>query len=498
MSLAYPSNGASLGHHPEASLRLICSSFEAEKRLNPGAPMRPLHSEACCEKRGLRGMNAHPWITPVIVNAQEMPRPFKNLQQKCGATGHERTQLRGPDSSSQAWQGLRFMGSFKKLRNSVLQGIQNRGGVTGDIQEKDLSLNNEESNGFFVTKRNFVSSQTNVKEMSMFANGVTSTTTLNTCASDEEEDYEEDGYGIQRNSHFSRSIRRAYGAGRISLLDNGRKQSEAAPALEPASHSRPCSSVEPIGPSGIFDIDETANALSRRSKSADNLHIFRSPFKRKVSSTQPQSPEDSSTPDYQTTASASSVDVQECVSGRCRGTIGVRGKMRKLVGSLTDLSVYRKPNPGPTSTAPLSALSQLHDDYSRRIPCVPASERQRRPQPSFICPSDKQKVHADVHSHTPAMHADSLLPSTVSSMNHQVPECSSSIQQVSRSYSQFPVLPTSCSDVSRPLLAPVTGNSGTVDEGQTGNDTYWPSPEQEQKQDSVQGNLEVSHYRTWC
>lgn len=476
-------------------MRLICSSFETENCLNPGAPLRPAHSEAYSEKHGLSGMNAHPWIAPVIVDAHEMSRPFKNLHQKCGAAGPERTPLRGLASSSQAWQGLRFMGSFKKLRNSVLQGIQNRAGVTGDIQEKDSSLTNEESNGFLLTKRSFVSCQTSGKEMSVFPKGATSTPTPNTCASDEEDDYEEDGYGIQRNSHFSRSIRRAYGAGRISLLDTGRKQSENVTALEPASRSRPCSSVEPIGPKGIFDTDENVNALCRLSKSADNLHIYRSPFKRKVSSTQPQSPEDSSTPDFLRTASASSVDVQECVSGRCRGSVGVRGKMRKLVGSLTDLSVYRKPNPGPTPTAPLSALSQLHDDYSRRTPCVPACERQRRPQPSFICPSDKQIVHADVHSHTPAIHADSLAPMNVSSLNHQVPECSSSIKQLS-SYNQFPAnSPTSNSDVSTSLLAPVTGNRRTVDEEQNANECC-PSPEQEQKHDSVKVNLEVSHYHT--
>lgn len=491
MSLAYPSNVASLDHHPEARARLICSSVEAERRLNPGAPMRPVHSEACFGKRGLNGMDTHLWSTPVIVDAQEVSHPSKNLQRMCGAAGPERTPLRGPASASQAWPGLRFMGSFKKLRNSVLQGIQNRGGVAADFQEKDLSLMSEEGNGFLVTKRNFGSSQTSGKEMPVLANGV-STTTTSTCVSDEEDDYAEDGYDIQRNSHFSRSIRRAYGAGRISLMDNGQKQSESVTSQEAASRSRPRSTVEPTGLNGIFDPDENVQALSRLSKSADNLHIFRSPFKRKVPPTQPQSPEDSRTPDFQRTASASSVDVPECVSGPCREAIGVRGKMRKLVGSLTDLSVHRKPN--PTSTGPLSALSQLHDDYSRRTPCVPASERQRRPPPSFSCPSDKQKVHADVHSHTPATPADPSVPITVSSLNHQVPEGSSSIEQVSGSYSQLPVSPlTSCSDAP---ITPVAGNRGTVEEEQNVKtdlvqEEHCPSPGQELRLDSVKVNLEV-------
>ncbi|MCI4391588.1 hypothetical protein PGIGA_G00136210 [Pangasianodon gigas] len=500
MSLDYPSNGASLDHHPEAPVRLICRSFEAEKRMNPGAPMRPVHSEACCEKRGLNGVNTRPWSTPVIVDAQDMSCPSKNVrifsfQRKCGAAGPERTPLRGPASASQAWPGLHFMGSFKKLRSSVLQGIQNRGGVTGDNQEKDLSLMNEESNGFFVTKRNFGNGQTNGKEMPKVTNGVC-TSAPSTRVSDEEDDYEEDGFGLQRNSHFSRSIRRAYGAGRISLLDNGRKQSESPTAQGPTARTRPCSTVEPIGPNVNFDIDDNMKALSRLSKSADNLHILKSPFKRKAPSTQPQSLEDSSTPNFQRTASASSVDVQECVSGRCRGATGVRGKMLKLVGSLTDLSVNRKPNSAPTPTAPLSALSQLHDDYSRRTPCVPAIERQRRPPPSYTWLSDKQKVQADVHSHTPAIHVDSLVPITVNSLNHQVPECSSSTEQVSSSHGQLPVSsPTSCSDISIAPLTPVTGNCGTVEEVQNLKtdliqDEHCTSPGQEQRLDRIKVNLE--------
>lgn len=499
MSLAHPSNGPSLDHHPEAPVRLtgICGSFETEKRMNPGVPVRPVHSEACCEKRGLNGMNTHPWCTPVIADAQDVSCPSKNVrifsfQRKHGATGPERTPLRGPASASQAWPGLHFMGSFKKLRSSVLQGIQNRGSVTGDNHEKDLSFTNEESNGFLVTKRNFGNSQTNGKTVPMVSN-VVSTTAPSICVLDEDDDYEEDGYGLQRNSHFSRSIRRAYGAGRISLLDNGRNQSESRNAQEPASRSRPCSSVEPIGPNVIFGTD--VKALSRLSKSADNLHIFKSPFKRKVPSTQPQSLEDSSTPGFQRTASASSVDVQECVSGQCRG---VRGKMLKLIGSLTDLSVNRKLNPGSTPTSPLSALSQLHDDYSRRTPCVPASERQRRPPPSYACPSDKQKVQADVHSDTLAIQPNSSVPITINSFNDQVPECSSSTEQVSASNSQLPVNPpTSCSI---PPVTPVTGNCGSVEEEQNvKTDVIQDIPDgQEQRLDSIKVNLEVRHYHTWC
>ncbi|KAK3515512.1 hypothetical protein QTP70_024207 [Hemibagrus guttatus] len=493
MSLAYPSNanGASVDHLTEAPVRLNCSSFEAEKRANPGAPVRPVHSEAFCEKRGLNGMIAHQWSTPVIVDAQDISCPSKNVrifsfQRKCGASGPEKTPLRGPASASQAWSGRHFMGSFKKLRSSVFQGIQNRGGVTGDNQEKD----NEENNGFFVTKRNFGSGQTNGKEMPAVSNGV-STAVPSRCVLDEEDYDEEDGYGLQRNSHFSRSIRRAYGAGRISLLDNGRKQSESPTAQEPASRPRPCSTVEPVGPSVIFDTD--MKALSRLSKSADNLHIFKSPFKRKVPSTQTQNLEDPNTQNFPRTSSASSVVVQDCVSSRCRGATGVRGKMLKLVGSLTDLSANRKPDSDPTTTAHLSALSQLHDDYSRRTPCAPASERQRRPPPPNTCSSDRQQVQADVHSHSPVIHADSSVLITVNSLDHQVPQCSTSTGQDPSSYAQLPVSsPALCSDIS---LTRVTGNCGTVEQEQSVKtdiiqDEQCTSPGQEQRLDSVKVNLE--------
>ena len=89
-----------------------------------------------------------------------------------------------------------------------------------------------------------------------------------------------------------------------------------------------------------------------------------------------------------------------------------KGPMLKLVGSMTDLTVRRRrsPSPSPTSPSPLSPLTRLHDDYSRRVPCLTTSERQRRPSP----------VRARVMSveHTPLVH---LQPeSDASPQLHQV------------------------------------------------------------------------------
>ncbi|TSK98458.1 Spermatogenesis-associated protein 13 [Bagarius yarrelli] len=484
MSLAYPSNanGVSLDSHTRSPVRFSCSSFEAEKQANLGAPVRPVYPEVSCEKRGLNGMSAHQWPTPIIVDAQDISCPSKNgrifsFHRKCGMAGPERTPLRGPVSASQARPGLHFMGSFKKLRSSVLQGIQNRGGATADNQEKDLT--SEESNGFFVTKRNFENRQTNGKGLPVVRNGL-STTAASTGVLHMEDDEDEDGYGLQRNSHFSRSIRRAYGAGRIPLLDNGGKQSEHLTAQEPALRSRPCSTVEPMEPNVIFNTD--IKALNRLSKSADNLHIFKSPFKRKVPPTQSQNPDDLSTQNFKRSSSTSSVIVQECVSGRCKGVTGVRGKMLKLVGSLTDLSTNRKPIPDPTPTASLSSLSQLHDDYSRRTPCVSASERQRRPPPSNTCSSDKQKIQADVHNHTSASHVDSVVPTSSDSSNHQVPEVCTAAEQSD----QLPLrLPALC------LEQCVTGEEKKNEEIGVHLDKHCTSPGQEQRWGSVQVNLET-------
>uniref|UniRef100_W5L442 Spermatogenesis associated 13 n=1 Tax=Astyanax mexicanus TaxID=7994 RepID=W5L442_ASTMX len=497
-SLCYPS----YGHHDvglEAPGGPICSSFHLQKLMNPvpscGAQKKPVVSEACCEMRGLNGLNAQPWSGSVITDGQAKPCPTRIVrvfpsQRKCGMTESERAPLRGPTSGPQAWHGLtglRVMGSFKKLRSSVLQGIQNRSSTMGASQEKDVSaVTSEDGNGFLVTRRDAgqVVGSSQSREAPTKANGV-STAGRNLFASDEEDDYEEDGEGLQRNSHFSRSIRRAYGAGRISLLDNKSKQSGSLNAQERASRQRPCSSIEPLGPNATLDTDEYVKALSRLSKSADNLHIFKSPFKRKAPSAQPQSPKNFATPNIQRAASASSVDMRERQTGRPKNPNGVRGQVLKLVGSLTDLSTHRKTSPRPAHKASLSSLSQIHDDYSRRTPCIPASERQRRPAPAQARVSDKQKVQADVHRHSPALQNAPSVPNVSSPL-------SSSKVQLSCSFEQLPVISVSYSNMP---LSPLAGDCVTVEELQNmiiepHQSERCATLSQEQTMDNIKVNLE--------
>ncbi|XP_066502524.1 uncharacterized protein spata13 isoform X2 [Hoplias malabaricus] len=498
-TLCYPSHGCH-DDDPEASGRSICSSFHMEKLMNSatscGAQVRPVLTETCFEKRGLNGQNSQPWSSSVITNGQHKPCPTRivrifSSQHKVGLAAPEQTPLRGPASGPQAWpglSGLRVMGSFKKLRSSVLQGIQNRGSAMGTSQEKDFSsITTEDGNGFLVTKRDLghvaIGSQSESKEMPTVTNGQS---VLN-----EEDDYEEEGEGLQRNSHFSRSIRRAYGAGRISLLDSGTKQPNSPNAQGPASPCHPCSSVEPLGKDVILEVQENVKALGGLSKSADNLHVVRSPFKRKGPSAQPQSPKVFGTQNIQRAASASSVDMRERGMGQHKSPLGMKGQMLKLVGSLTDLSANRRASPGPTPKATQSSLSQLHDEYSRRIPCVPASERQRRPAPAHVQVSDRQKVQADVHQHTSDINPTPSV--TIHISYDKIMAQSSPKAQFTGSYDQLPV---SSSYSSLPIpSSPPTVKCRIVEEQQNVNNEplqheHCLSPSQEPALNSIKVNLE--------
>lgn len=504
----YPSHGC---HDvPKSPGSPVCSSFHVDKLINPvtscGAQVRPILSEACSEKRGLNGLNSQAWSNSMITDGQTKPCPTRivrifSSQRRCGMAGPEQTPLRGPSTGPQAWpglSGLRVMGSFKKLRSTVLQGIQNRGSAMGASQENNFSsLTSEDGNGFLVTKRDFGQVVGGgPKQVPTVTNGV-SAAGQKVSVSEEEEDCEGDGESLFRNSHFSRSIRRAYGAGRITLLDNGARQPESLTTQDPVSRPRPCSSVEPIGPDVILDSEESIMALSRLSKSADNLHIFKSPFKRKAPSAQPQSPKMLSTPNIHRAVSASSVDMRERRSGRHKSPTGVRGQMLKFVGSLTDLSTSRKANSSPVPNATLSALSQLHDDYSRRTPCVPTSERQRRPAPAHSQASDRQSVQADVHRHAPSINATPSMPTIFTSFHDEPMEHSSPKAQLSSSYERLPV--TSPASPFHTTGRPVIENCGTVEEQHnvTNEPQHQHCMNEEQTLNSIKVNLEVRHSQSF-
>uniref|UniRef100_A0A8C7DR77 Spermatosis associated 13 n=1 Tax=Oncorhynchus kisutch TaxID=8019 RepID=A0A8C7DR77_ONCKI len=397
--------------------------------LEPGPDPSLVTYDPHNEESRLNRLNTDTWSSRVIGHPEMKPYPSRimrlfSTQRKCTVPGDSPGTTRplsfqGPQSSAggpQAWpvlSGLAVMGSFKKLRSSVLQGIQNRGTANPD-GEYISAANQGEYNGMVTTNQSLrlrcgegysVSSRVSIGQQMAGMSPYSS-------ENEEEEEVVDKEDGLQRNTCFSRSIRRAYGAGRISLLDTGQNGERGeGPGQGVSSNQRPG-----LGSSSGSEVnlhsEESVNVLSRLTKSADNLHL-KAPFRRKAPS---PSPNDSPGtigsvvanvgPSIQRSASASSVDLRDRSQspGRLRSPLGARGHMLKLVGSMTDLTVRRRPNLSPVTcpgspVTPLSPLSRLHDDYSRRTPCLPAGDRQRRPSPART-----RNVTLVSLEHTPTIH----------------------------------------------------------------------------------------------
>lgn len=407
-----------------------------------GAQVQPMTAGSLADENRLNGINSSAWSNPVITQPEGKPHSSRIMRlfsssRKGPVPAHSPntdslTSTHSNDSSSgpQSWSGLQGLGvvdSFKKLRSSVLQGIQSKGATIHD-GEYVPSSNQEMANGTVVTNidpelddaTNHFAEGVSVSNGSFTGQTLAVMSQHGSDIEDYDDEENDDGDGLQRNSRFSRSIRRAYGAGRISLLDMGngrlagRSTSEAADTQKPDQRSKVNAQTE--------NTSENMNVkvLSRLSKSADNLHIFKAPFRRKAPSPGPPSPQADSqrtntsngTPNIPRTASASSVDLRGHADSRRKSPVKAKGQMLKLVGSMTDLTVRRRrsPSPSPTSPSPMSPLSRLHDDYSRRVPCLATNERQRRPSP----------VRARVMSveHNPLIHPQPEYE--VSSQQHQV------------------------------------------------------------------------------
>ncbi|XP_067341829.1 uncharacterized protein spata13 isoform X2 [Channa argus] len=384
----------------------------------------------------LNGINSSAWSNGVIVHPEgnhqssRIMRLFSNSR-KGPIPAHSPStdsptsvQSNNSNNGPQSWSGLSGLGvvdSFKKLRSSVLQSIQNRNQDGAHVP----SSYQEMANGKIVANSDLgiddTTNHLNIAEAHHVSNGNSTDQTLAMIGqrSSDTEDYddeENDGDGLTRNSRFSRSIRRAYGAGRISLLDLGNGRITGDNGNESKDTQRPDQTSRVSGQSEHIIESTHVKVPSRLSRSAENLNIFKAPFRRKAPSpgtTSPQEgPQKTSTstrePNIQRTASASSVDLQ----GHKKSPVKTKRPMLKLVGSMTDLTVRRRRSPprSPTSPSPMSPLSLLHDDYSRRVPCLQTNERKRRPSP----------VRARVMSveHTPLVHHQPVYD--ISSQQHQV------------------------------------------------------------------------------
>ncbi|XP_036260042.1 spermatogenesis-associated protein 13 isoform X2 [Molothrus ater] len=282
--------------------------------------------------------------------------------------------LMGNSSTWNAFSSIRKMGSFKKLKSSVQQGTQTR--ECSDVVN-DNSIGKHGSNGAVVqVQTNRYSYSGPLHDFQNAVDGLASD-----CS-----DVEESDESFLRNTHRSRSIRRAYGAGRINLLDTDKIQSR---------HNcvRPTSPViaEPKICEILVKDSENNRIIYWRSKSSDNLNFLKkSSFKRKSTSNLADLKVANEKQIPARTASVPSADSDksdgnpERRSKRWKSPIRAKDfdRVLKLVSNVTD--VARKKD-GPKNVAPSpSELSQrtrsnsrLHDDYSRRVSSSTDHDRKR-------------------------------------------------------------------------------------------------------------------------
>ncbi|XP_053168424.1 spermatogenesis-associated protein 13 isoform X7 [Hemicordylus capensis] len=285
----------------------------------------------------------------------------------------------GNPSTWNALSSIRKMGSFKKLKSSVLQGIQ---------AKEDLDNLNDSTLENNIRKRvpnsTVVRVQTNRYSYSGPLHDFQSTAE-NTLASDNS-DGEESDDSFLRNTRRSRSIRRAYGIGRINLLDTDKTQDHQ-------NSTRPVSPV--IQESQICEIilkdSESNKVVFRRSKSTDNLNFLKkSSFKRKSTSnlTDLKAAYDKQTPQRTTSISSADSDKtnrnSEWRSKRWKSPIRAKDfdRVLKLVSNVTDVAIKKDSPKSETSSSSVQNQrtrpnSRLHDDYSRRVSSSTENDRRR-------------------------------------------------------------------------------------------------------------------------
>ncbi|XP_061484529.1 spermatogenesis-associated protein 13 isoform X3 [Rhineura floridana] len=285
----------------------------------------------------------------------------------------------GNPSTWNALSSIRKMGSFKKLKSSVLQGIP----AKEDLDNlNDNMLENNMRNS--APNSTVVRVHTNRYSFSGPLHDLHSTTD-NTFVSDHS-DGEEGDDSFLRNTRRSRSIRRAYGIGRINLLDTDKIQ----------NHQDAIKTVSPvIQESQICEIvvkdSESSKVIYRRSKSTDNLNFLKkSSFKRKSTSnlTDHKVVNEKQTPQRTTSTSSTDSDKtsrnSERRSKRWQSPIRAKDfdRVLKLVSNVAEVALKKDSpkneilsfNEQNQKTRP---NSQLHDDYSRRVSSSTENDRRR-------------------------------------------------------------------------------------------------------------------------
>ncbi|XP_058041879.1 spermatogenesis-associated protein 13 isoform X3 [Ahaetulla prasina] len=281
----------------------------------------------------------------------------------------------GNSSTWNALSSLRKMGSFKKLKSSVLQGISAK--EDPDSLKDSLSENKTRK---FIPNNTTVRVQTNRYSYSGPLHDCTTDNPLVSDNSDGEED------SFLRNTHRSRSIRRAYATGRINLLDGDQTQ-------DPQSNAKMVSPV--MQESQICEIvgkdPECPKVIYRRSKSSDNLNFLKkSSFKRKSTSNLTDLKAVNEKHLLPRTTSMSSTDSDktnrnsERKSKRWKSPIRAKDfdRVLKLVSNVTD-GALKKDCPRTDISSPdeqnqkTRPNSRLHEDYSRRVSSSTENERRK-------------------------------------------------------------------------------------------------------------------------
>ncbi|XP_037064377.1 spermatogenesis-associated protein 13 isoform X2 [Peromyscus leucopus] len=350
-------------------------------------------TSSACQNGGCKGSpSGEPEAAETRLSPSKLVRLFSGSRKRM-STHSERPRsvvLVGNSSTWNALASFRKMGSFKRLKSSVLQGIQSREGADVSKEEPAGDSGRAAPNG----------------TMAILGKGLGRCPSLGPAgdgAGSDCSDPEDTEDAFQRSTHRSRSIRRAYGLGRISLLDLGRQ-----PAPEPALCEIHVSDPEPSG----------AVPLPRRSKSIDSLSVLKNSFKRKSASNLTELSGDRPIPPR--TLSSSSTD-SEKPGGSQRRTRRWRSPIRakdfdrvlRLVSNVKDAAwkreAPRSAAPSPDSdpgdvNPPLGPRSKLHDDYSRRTSSSVEPDARRGgplstpcvPPPCTATPSAAQEPHLDV------------------------------------------------------------------------------------------------------
>ncbi|XP_040282129.1 spermatogenesis-associated protein 13 isoform X3 [Bufo bufo] len=309
----------------------------------------------------------------------------------------------GNSSTWNALSSLRKMGSFKKLKSSVLQGIQAKENSNiisecrGDIQK---CLSSE-----------CLSSQTTCRLPS--SKSSPDHCNLVDGRQSDGSDMEEPDNSFLRSTHRSRSIRRAYGAGRINLLDGDKTRVAHSPlSLSPVGKEHHVCEI-------IVKDLESNKVIYRRSKSTDNLNFLKkSSFKRKSTSNLADVKSSSEKEILQKSSLNTSEDADnlggtpERRSKRWRSPIRAKDfdRVLKIMSNVTDGHWKRDgskcSSPTPEEPPRSRPNSRLHDDYSRRVSTSADIEKKRciynpySPSSETRMPQNTSRTHMnDLETH---------------------------------------------------------------------------------------------------